>query len=78
VKAPEAPSATGSFTVQAGAFSDKARAQAVADKIGGALSPAGKMWRVRVGPYATHGSAEAALAKVKSAGYSGARIQRAE
>jgi rare lipoprotein A len=53
VKAPEAPSATGSFTVQAGAFSDKARAQAVADKIGGALSPAGKMWRVRVGPYAT-------------------------
>lgn len=78
VKASEAPSATGSFTVQAGAFSDKARAQAVADKIGGALSPAGKMWRVRVGPYATHSSAEAALAKVKSAGYSGARIQRAE
>lgn len=77
-KGTDHPSATGSFTVQAGAFSDKARAQAVADKIGGALSPAGKMWRVRVGPYATHGSAEAALAKVKSAGYSGARIQRAE
>lgn len=77
-KASEPPSATGSFTVQAGAFSDKPRAQAVADKIGGTLSQAGKMWRVRVGPYATHGSAEAALAKVKSAGYSGARIQRAE
>jgi rare lipoprotein A len=77
-KAAEAGKSAGSFTVQAGAFSDKARAQAVADKVGGTLSQAGKMWRVRVGPYAGHALAEAALAKVKSAGYSDARIQRAE
>jgi len=76
--APAPGPAAGAFIVQAGAFSDKARAQAVADKIGGTVSQAGKMWRVRVGPYAGHGSAEAALAKVKSAGYSDARIQRAE
>jgi rare lipoprotein A len=68
----------GSFLIQAGAFSQKTRAQSVADKIGGTVSQAGKVWRVRVGPYAGHGSAEAALAKVKSAGYSDARIQRAE
>lgn len=69
---------TASFVIQAGAFSEKSRAQAVASKVGGTISPAGKMWRVRTGPYAGHASAEAALAKVKSAGYSDARILRAE
>jgi rare lipoprotein A len=77
-KHPDTGKVVPAMTIQAGAFSDKARAQAVADKIGGSLTKAGAMWRVRTGPYTTHASAEAALAKVKSAGYSGARIQRAE
>jgi len=68
----------GGFAIQAGAFADRTRAQAVAGKIGGQISKAGKAWRVRVGPYATHASAEAALANVKSAGYSDARILRAD
>lgn len=69
---------TDSFIIQAGAFSEKSRAQAVADKVGGTISAVGKMWRVRTGPYTGHALAEAALAKVKSAGYSSARILRAE
>ncbi|WP_343611998.1 SPOR domain-containing protein [Novosphingobium sp.] len=68
----------GSFVVQAGAYSDKKNAETVANKIGGAISASGKVWRVRVGPFSGHASAEAALAKVKSAGYSDARIQRGE
>nr|WP_251567318.1 SPOR domain-containing protein [Erythrobacter sp. 3-20A1M] len=48
-----------------------------------ALSPTGltAKWkqargihRVRTGPYATRGKAEAALAKVRAAGYSDARV----
>lgn len=76
--APPKAAATAALTIQAGAFSDKGRAQTVADKVGGTLQKAGAMWRVRVGSYDTHASAEAALAKVKSAGYSDARIQRAQ
>jgi len=67
----------GDFVVQVGAFSDKARAQAVAGRAGGAISPAGKVWRVRIGPFRTRAEAEAALAKAKGAGYSEARIQHA-
>ena len=68
----------GAWVVQIGAFSDKSRAQALAGKIGGKLKPAGHLWRVRKGPYATQGAADAALAKVRAAGYSGARIQHAD
>ena len=81
--APEAPAQTelheaGSLVIQAGAFSDKARAEALAAKIGGKVSAAGHLWRVRKGPYPSQGAANAALAKVRAAGYSGARIQHAE
>ena len=34
----------------------------------------GRFYRVRTGPYATRGQAEAALAKVRAAGYSDARV----
>ncbi|WP_374530576.1 septal ring lytic transglycosylase RlpA family protein [Novosphingobium sp.] len=73
-----APAAKGSLVVQVGAFSDKARADAVAAKVGGSVSAAGKVWRVRVGPFQTQAQAEAALAKVRAAGYTEARIQRAQ
>ncbi len=60
--------------VQAGAYSDKARAETVAKAIGGSLVPAGRVWRVRTGPHKDRGQADAALAKVRAAGYADARV----
>jgi len=64
--------------VQVGAFADRARAQAAAARLGGQVSPAGRLWRVRLGPFAGEAEAKAAQAKAKAAGYSDARIQRAD
>ena len=69
---------TGKFMVQVGAFSDQANAKAAASKVGGSITAAGKLWRVRMGPYATEAQAKAALAKARSAGYRDARIQHAD
>jgi rare lipoprotein A len=75
----QAPTAGGGMlVVQAGAFSVRGRAEEVAARIGGQASMSGRVWRVRSGPYASHAEAEAALAKAKAAGYSEARIQRAD
>lgn len=70
--------ARGGSVVQVGAFSIKANADASAAKLGGHVSPAGRLWRVRMGPYTAPAEAAAALAKAKGAGYSDARIQRAD
>ena len=70
--------ASGAVVIQAGAFSQKDRAQAIASKIGAHVTAAGNLWRVRKGPYSTRADAEAALAKVKAAGVGDARIQRAD
>ncbi|HEX4848184.1 MAG TPA: SPOR domain-containing protein, partial [Novosphingobium sp.] len=75
---PAAAPAKGQFFVQVGAFSSKANADAAAKKAGGSVVQAGNVWRVRTGPFATETDARAALAKAKSAGYSDARIQRAD
>ena len=77
VAAPAAP-ARGHSVVQVGAFSSKTNAEATAAKVGGSVSPAGKLWRVRMGPYSAQNDAAAALAKARGAGYSDARIQRAD
>ncbi len=74
---PARTSPQGRFAVQAGAFSSRDRANVVAAKIGGHVSPHGNLWIVHSGPFATRAAADAALAKAKSAGYSDARIQRA-
>lgn len=69
------PVATGDgYVVQAAAFSSKANAERAAGKLGGFVTPAGRLFRVRTGPYATRGQAEAALAKVRAAGYSDAQV----
>jgi rare lipoprotein A len=73
-----APAAKGKFVIQVGAFSNQANAKAAATKTGGSASLAGKLWRVRMGPFASEADARAALAKAKAAGYSDARIQRAD
>ncbi|MBN8501530.1 MAG: SPOR domain-containing protein [Sphingomonadales bacterium] len=76
---PPAPAArSGQYVVQIGAFSSKANAEATARKAGGVAIQSGKLWRVRAGPFASEAAAKAALAKAKSAGYSDARIQRAD
>jgi len=76
--APAHPAAQASLVVQVAAFSTEDRARNAAGKLGGHVSPAGRFWRVRLGPFATRAEAEAALAKAKAASYSDARILRAD
>jgi rare lipoprotein A len=68
------PASGDGFVIQAGTFAVEANARKLADRLGGFVSRAGTMWRVRTGPFATRGQAEAALAKVRAAGYSDARV----
>jgi rare lipoprotein A len=71
----KAPAAVeGAYVVQAAAMSTLERAQKVAGAIGGSVSRSGAYFRVRTGPFASRAQAEASLAKVRSAGYSDARI----
>lgn len=80
--APTAPRAVGpqagTLVVQVGAFSTRARADIAARQVGGRVSAAGRLFRVRSGPFTTPAAANGALAKAKAAGYSDARIQRAD
>lgn len=66
-----------SFVIQAATFSSEVGAQATASSLGGFIQPAGKYFRVRVGPFSSRGQADAALAKVRAAGYSDARVTTA-
>lgn len=68
------PAQEGAFVVQAAAFSTSERAEGAANVLGGGVIRSGKYFRVRTGPFATRGEAEASLAKVRAAGYSDARI----
>lgn len=79
VPEPEAePSASGGWVVQVGAFSVRERAQAVASAIGARIVAGGGLWRVRFTGLPTQAAANAALAKAQDAGYTDARIQRAD
>ncbi|HYD25775.1 MAG TPA: SPOR domain-containing protein [Croceibacterium sp.] len=69
-----APSAEDGYVVQAAAFSTADRARRAANVLGGEVSQSGRLYRVRTGPFATRGEAEASLAKVRAAGYTDARI----
>jgi rare lipoprotein A len=70
--APAAHSTQGRYT-----YGNKANANAAVTKTGGAATQSGKFWVVTIGPFASEAQAQAALAKAKGAGYSDARIQRA-
>ena len=63
-------------SVQVGAFSSEDRAKAAAGQIGGKVSQRGKVWRVRLGPFADRASADRGLSKARAAGYRDARIVR--
>lgn len=69
---------SGTFVVQAAAFSTEERATRAAKALGGFVTRDGRYWKLRTGPYESRAEAEAALAKARSAGYSDARIQRAD
>lgn len=69
---PPAPTTT-LHTVQVAAFSTRDRAETAARQIGGAVSSSGRLWRVRIGASST-AEAQAALAKVRRAGYADARV----
>ncbi len=73
-----AKATSGHLVVQIGAYSTEERAKAAAAKVGAQVQAAGKLWRVRAGPFTDRKSAEAALAKARTAGYSDARIQRGD
>ncbi len=62
------------FVVQAAAFSNPDNARRAATALGGNVTQSGEYYRVRTGPFATRGEAEASLANVRRAGYSDARI----
>lgn len=65
---------SGQFVIQAAAFSSQSNANRAANSLGGFVERSGRFYRVRTGPYTTRGQAEAALAKVRAAGYSDARV----
>ncbi|WP_246465461.1 SPOR domain-containing protein [Novosphingobium jiangmenense] len=73
-KAEPAAAPSKGLYVQVGAYSTRARAEAAAKATSGAVTPAGKLWRVRVGPHKDRGQADAALAKVRAGGYADARV----
>lgn len=76
-KAP-APAIKGGHVVQVAAFSTRERADKVAAQLNGRVDPAGRYWRVQLGPFRSGGEAAPALEKARAAGYRDARIQRAD
>ena len=67
--------ADGTYTVQLGAFSVRANADRLAREVQGYVETSGNLALVRVGPFATRGQAEQALAKLRERGYSDAEIR---
>jgi rare lipoprotein A len=76
VAAKPAPAASGSYAVQVAAFSSEARANAAAKSVGGTVTKAGNLWRVRMGPYASEAEALGAAGKAKAKGFRDAQVQR--
>ena len=72
----DAPTIASAYFVQIGAFSNQARADALAKKASGSVVSAGNIWRVRVGPYESEESARAALGPLAAKGYRDARLTR--
>ncbi|WP_428629372.1 septal ring lytic transglycosylase RlpA family protein [Sphingopyxis sp.] len=70
------PTAIGKFVVQVGAFSSEARANAAAKSVGGTVSKAGNLWRVRIGPFDSDAAARGALGAAKAKGFRDAVVQR--
>ena len=72
--APAAPARGGRFLVQVAAFSDRGRAAALAQSLGGMVRSAGGIHRVQLGPYADAATAQRARAGVAARGHGDARV----
>jgi rare lipoprotein A len=71
------PAAAGGWYVQLGAFGNKGNALAMAKRAGvSGLAQAGRIWRVRAGPYGDEASVRAAVGQWQSKGYRDARATR--
>lgn len=64
----------GRLAVQIGAFSSRARADAVAAAAAGRVEPAGALFRVRIGPFPDADAANQALRDARAKGYPDARV----
>jgi rare lipoprotein A len=73
---PKPPVSSGGYFLQVAAVSTPARAQALAHNLGGSVRPAGNLYKVQVGPYASAGEAEHAKSQLAARGYGGAMIVR--
>lgn len=73
-----APRSKGSYEVQVGAFANRSGAESTAKKLGGTVSSAGKLWRVRTGPFDSRAEAGAAQTRARKAGFADAQIVTAQ
>lgn len=64
------------YAVQVAAFSSEARANAAAKSVGGTVTKAGNLWRVRIGPFTSAMEAQDALGRVKVKGFRDAVVVR--
>ena len=71
-----AAAVAGKYVVQVGAFSSESRANAAAKSVGGTISKAGNLWRVRIGPFGSDADARGALGTAKAKGFRDAVVQR--
>ncbi|MBA14958.1 MAG: hypothetical protein CMN73_01210 [Sphingomonas sp.] len=69
-----APPATGGFYVQVAALSNGARAQELAQSLGGFVEQTRGLYRVRMGPYPSRSAAEGGRAQAVRRGFGDARI----
>ena len=69
---------SGGYIIQVAALSSRARADALASKVGGSVStqPNSGVFRVRIGPFATKSEADQKLASVHKSGHPTARVFR--
>ena len=70
------PAGQGGYIVQVGACASRARADALAQRLGATVSPQGNLHRVRYGPFASEAEARAAVQRARAAGQPGAVIVR--
>lgn len=66
--------ATERFRVQVAAVSSQARAKEIAGALGGSVEPAGRLWRVRLGPFADPAAARRARDGAARRGYADAQV----
>jgi rare lipoprotein A len=64
----------GRFRVQVAAVSSEARARQIAGALGGLVEPAGRLWRVRLGPFADPAAARQARDGAARRGYADAQV----